>query len=157
MDINGNPSPTDNSILENRDVLITLRTFHNTPYAQHYRSVTLTCMPTQALSQPISELRRSQDTRFEQRGTSSPSQINDSKLRSYEPLGSSTLSLDAEKSAIARVFIKVFYVNALLFMLRERGVLSIGRNKVILAVNLRRECPHLNSPFTSPNVKPWIV
>ncbi|GFT40411.1 hypothetical protein NPIL_480241, partial [Nephila pilipes] len=44
-----------------------------------HRSVTLTCTPTQALSQPISELRRSQDIRFEQRGTSSPSQINDSK------------------------------------------------------------------------------
>ncbi|GFT93849.1 hypothetical protein NPIL_466121, partial [Nephila pilipes] len=57
---------------------------------------------------------------FEQRGTSSPSQINDSKLWSYETLDSSTLSLDVEKSAIARVFIKVFYVNALLFMLRER-------------------------------------
>ncbi|GFU33248.1 hypothetical protein NPIL_262691 [Nephila pilipes] len=56
-----------------------------------HHSLTLTCTPTQALSQPISELRRSQDTRFEQRGTSSPSQINDSKLWSYEPLGSSRL------------------------------------------------------------------
>ncbi|GFT93847.1 hypothetical protein NPIL_466121, partial [Nephila pilipes] len=43
-----------------------------------HRFVTLKCTPTQALSQPISELRRSQDIRFEQRGTSSPSQINDS-------------------------------------------------------------------------------
>ncbi|GFT29267.1 hypothetical protein NPIL_67401 [Nephila pilipes] len=120
--INGNPSPTDDPILQHRgssDYPSSHLQQHALSYTTH-RSVTLACTA----------------------GTGFIAVL---------------LSLNAEKSAIARVFIKVYYVNALLFMLRMRSPPYIGRNKVIRSVALRRECPCLNSPFACPYVKPWIV